>query len=106
SVRTTTITGGQAFADPDATIRAFAQACKEARDEDGAQAVILGGAGFAGFAEPVAAMAGFPVIDSVRAGALAAARLAQGAPVPYARRAGAKPTESAGLGAALAGKLT
>jgi allantoin racemase len=105
SVRTTAITGGQAAADPAGAAAALAQACKEARAEDGAQAVILGGAGFAGLAERVASLAGFPVIDSVIAGAQAAERLALGAPCPYARRAAVKPVESTGLAAALADKL-
>jgi allantoin racemase len=105
SVRTIAITGGQAMADPAATVAAFAQACREARAEDGAQAVILGGAGFAGFAGKVADIVGFPVIDSVVAGAHAAERLAMGAPCPYARRAGAKPTATTGLAPALADKL-
>jgi allantoin racemase len=105
SVRTTVITGGQAAADPAGAASALAQACREAQAEDGAQAVILGGAGFAGLGERVALLAGFPVIDSVSAGARAAERLALGAPCPYARRTAVKPTASAGLDAALADKL-
>ena len=105
SVRTTAITGGQAAADPSGAAAALAQACREARAEDGAGVVILGGAGFAGLGANVASIAGFPVIDSVIAGAHAAERLALGAPWPYARHAGVKPTEAAGLAAALAGKL-
>lgn len=105
SVRTTTLTGGQAAADPEAAAQALAQACREARDADGAAAVILGGAGFAGLGERVSALAGFPVIDSVLAGARAAERLALGAPCTYARREGSKQTATAGLPAALADKL-
>ena len=105
SVRTIEITGGQATDDPERTVAAFVQACRDARAEDGAQAVILGGAGFAGFAARVAPQAGIPVIDSVIAGAQAAERLALGAPCTYARRAGAKLTRAIGIGAALADKL-
>jgi Asp/Glu/hydantoin racemase len=105
SVRTTAITGGQASSDPAGAAAALAQACKEARAEDGAQEVILGGAGFAGLAERVASLAGFPIIDSVLAGARTAERLAFGAPVAYARRGAAKPTDAVGLGATLADKL-
>ena len=108
SVRTIEITGAQAAADPERTVAALAQACKDARAKDSADAVILGGAGFAGFAalvEPRVADAGVKVIDSVIAGAQAAGRLALGAPWPYARRAGAKQTPATGLGAALADKL-
>ena len=105
SVRAIAITGGQAAADPDGAVASLAQACREAQVEDGAGAVILGGAGFAGLAEPVSTLAGITVIDSVIAGARAAERLALGAPCPYARRPGAKPTLSTGIGAALADKL-
>jgi Asp/Glu/hydantoin racemase len=108
SVRAIEITGGQASADPQRTVAALAQACNDAHAQDGAQAVILGGAGFAGFASRVApflADAGLPVIDSVIAGAQAAARLALGAPWPYARGAGTKPSLSIGIGTMLARKL-
>lgn len=105
SVRAIGITGGQVASDPERAIAALAGACREAQREDGADAVILGGAGFAGLAARVAPLAGLPVIDSVLAGARAAERLALGAPCPYARRAGAKPTAATGIGAALADKL-
>ena len=108
SVRTIEITGGQASADPERTVAALAQACKDAHAEDGAEAIILGGAGFAGFAAlvaPHAAVAGITIIDSVIAGARAAERLALGAPCPYARRPGAKQAPATGIGAALADKL-
>ena len=105
SVRTTAITGGQAAAAPDSTVAALARACRQAHDEDGAGAIILGGAGFAGLAEPVSTLSGIAVIDSVMAGARAAERLALGAPCSYARRPGAKQTPSSGIAAALADKL-
>lgn len=108
SVRTIDITGGQAAADPERTVAALAQACKDALAKDGAQAVILGGAGFAGFAALVAprvAGEGIAVIDSVLAGARAARRLALGAPCPYARRTAVKQIAASGIGAALMDKL-
>jgi Asp/Glu/hydantoin racemase len=105
SVRTIEITGGQAAADPDRAVAALSQACKEAHAEDGAEAVILGGAGFAGLAARVAPLAGLPVIDSVLAGARAAERLALGALWPYARRPGTNPTVATGIGAALADRM-
>ncbi len=105
SVRAIDITGGQAAADPEGAVAALARACREAQDEDGAGAVILGGAGFAGLAERVSALAGITVIDSVAAGARAAERLALGAPCSYARRPGTKQTLAIGIGAALADKL-
>ena len=105
SVRTIEITGGQAAADPEGAVAALVQACREAQSEDGAGAVVLGGAGFAGLAARVEPAARIAVIDSVIAGAHAAERLALGAPCPYARRPGTKPTLSIGIGAALGGKL-
>lgn len=105
SVRTIELTGGQAAAEPDRAVAALAQACRDAKELDGAEAVILGGAGFAGLAARVEPVAGVAVIDSVLAGAKAAERLALGAPCPYARRAGAKHTDSTGLAAALADRL-
>lgn len=105
SVRAIGITGGQAAENPEFAIGELAQACRLARSEDGAGAVILGGAGFAGLAARVEAAAGMSVIDSVAAGARAAARLALGAPLSYARRAGAASTLCTGIDAVLAGKL-
>jgi Asp/Glu/hydantoin racemase len=105
SVRATEVTGGQAAADPERAIAALAQACRDAHDRDGAEAVILGGAGFAGLAARVEPVARVAVIDSVLAGAKAAERLALGAPWHYARQAGARQTDSTGLAAALAGRL-
>ena len=108
SVRAIEITGGQAAADPRRTVAALAQACKDAHAQDGAQAVILGGAGFAGFAAlcaPYVAHTGIAVIDSVIAGAKAAERLALGAPCPYTRRDGMKQTDATGIGTMLARKL-
>lgn len=68
-VRIMALTGAQAAADPDAAVSIIAAECRAARDADGAEAVVLGGAGFAGLAKRASAAAGFPVIDSVEAGA-------------------------------------
>lgn len=69
SVRIIPLTGAQAAADPDAALAVVAAACRTARSADGAEAVILGGAGFAGLGARASDAAGFPVIDSVEAGA-------------------------------------
>ena len=63
----------------------LAAECRAAREADRAGAVILGGAGFAGLAGRVSPLAGFPVIDSVEAGAHEIAALLAGAPLPYER---------------------
>lgn len=69
SVRIMALTGAQAAADPESALAAIAVECRAARDADGAEAVILGGAGFAGLGQRASAAAGFRVIDSVEAGA-------------------------------------
>jgi Asp/Glu/hydantoin racemase len=105
SVRTIALTGGQVAADPDAALALLVEECKSAKREDGAGAVILGGAGFAGLAARVAPLAGFAVIDSVLAGARAAAALARGAAWPYPRPAAGAIIDSVALDGALAAKL-
>lgn len=87
SVRTIALTGAQAAADPDAAIAVLADECRAAHERDGAGAVILGGAGFAGLAARVSPLAGFAVIDSVEAGAHEIAALLAGAPLAYERLA-------------------
>lgn len=104
-VRTIALTGAQAAADPDAAIAVLAAECAKAKREDGAGAVILGGAGFAGLAARVAPVAGFPIIDSVIAGAQEAARLARGAAWPYARSGASRAAEFIALDRELAAKL-
>lgn len=47
-VRGIPLTGAQIAADPEAALGVLAEACCSARDEDGAGAVTLGGAGLAG----------------------------------------------------------
>lgn len=105
SIRTIHISGGQAASDPDRAVLALAQACRDAQQHDGAGAVILGGAGFAGLAAQVESASGIAVIDSVTAGAKAAEQLALGAPCPYVRRIGGHQTESIGISPALADRL-
>ena len=87
SVRTIALTGAQAAADPDSAIALLAGECRAARETDGAGAVILGGAGFAGLAARVSPLAGFPILDSVEAGAHEIAALLAGAALPYERAA-------------------
>jgi Asp/Glu/hydantoin racemase len=67
-VRTVAPTGAEIAADPDAAIALLAASCRASAAEDGAEAVILGGAGLAGLASRVAAAAGVPVLCSVETG--------------------------------------
>lgn len=105
-VRGISLTGAQIAADPDAALGVLAEACRAARDEDGAGAVILGGAGLAGLGARVARIVGFPVIDSVIASAHEAVRLARGGEWAYAKPVPGELTPSTGLDAALARWLT
>lgn len=68
-IHTVSATGGQLAADPAAAHPLLAQACREATERFGADAVILGGAGLAGMAGAIQPGVGVPVIDSVIAGA-------------------------------------
>lgn len=73
------ITPGQAevvMADPTAMIRALVALALACRDEDGAEAILIGGGPLAAAAEAVAEATGLPVIEPVAAGvALALARM-------------------------------
>lgn len=68
-VRTTAWTGGEIAADPEAALDALALLCEQAATEDGAQEVILGGAGLAGIAQRIQSRVSVPVLDSVLVGA-------------------------------------
>lgn len=96
------LTGAQVAADPDAALGMLCDACRAAHEEDGADAVILGGAGLAGLAARVERRVGFPVIDSLIASAHEAVRLARGGDWAYAKPAPGAPAPSTGLDAALA----
>lgn len=66
SVRTTTATGGDIFARPDAAIAALLEAIS-ACQADGARRVILGGAGLAGLAARLRPLSPLPIVDCVEA---------------------------------------
>lgn len=68
AVETVAPTGGDIAADPDGSIALLAAACRRTVERDGAQAVILGGAGLAGLAARVQPHVGVPVICSTEAG--------------------------------------
>jgi allantoin racemase len=79
-IETLTLTGGQIAADPDAAVPVLAEACGAA-ERQGAETVILGGAGLVGLAAKVQPLVGLPVICSVTA-AFQAAFTALDAPEP------------------------
>jgi allantoin racemase len=100
AVRTVSLTGGQIALNRDGAIEMLAQACIGAVDEDGADQVILGGAGLAGLAERIQPRVSAPVLDSVLVGAQRAAGLALGMQAAEAARA--EPVPSIGIDAGLA----
>ena len=104
-IRTITLTGAEIAADPAGAIKFLADECRAAATEDGAHAVILGGAALAGMAAQIAPQVSVPVIDSVLAGARVCGTLAaQFAAAPKAAPVlQAVPTK--GIGAALAAML-
>ena len=73
SIRPITLTGDQIAADPDGALRFLAAEARAAAEQDGAQAVILGGAALAGLAARFAHDVPVPLVDSVLAGARVAA---------------------------------
>ena len=75
SVRTLALSGGQIAENPEVALATLASACAAAADEDGADEVILGGAGLAGLAERIQPLVWVPVFDSVIVGAQRAAAL-------------------------------
>ena len=75
-VRTLDATGAALAADPVAAHDALAAAIAAAVHEDGADVVILGGAGLAGMAEALRAVSPVPLIDSLDAAVAQAVALA------------------------------
>ena len=98
-IRATNATGGEIHRDPDAALADLVAACRACAEADGAQTVILGGAGLAGLAERIRPEVPVPVLCSVEAGTRAVlAAAAQPGPAPSRHR----PTDVTGLSPALA----
>ena len=68
-IHTVAPSGAELAADPQGARTLLAEACREAAERFGAQAVILGGAGLAGMAADIEDQLAVPLIDSVQAGA-------------------------------------
>jgi allantoin racemase len=97
-VRTVAPTGGEIARNPDAALALLAAACAACAKEDGADAVILGGAALAGLVASVQPEVPVPVLCSVETGAAAAlAAAAAGRPTRSAPA-----VETTGLAPALA----
>jgi Asp/Glu/hydantoin racemase len=71
-VRAVAPTGAQIAADPQGSAAVLAQACRAAVEEDGAEIVVLGGAGLAGLSPRIAANVKAPLIDGLEAAITAA----------------------------------
>jgi Asp/Glu/hydantoin racemase len=98
-VRTVAPTGAQIAADPEGALAMLAQACEASAAQDGAEAVILGGAGLVGLAAKLADRVRVPVICSVEAGVRAAIAALGG---PRAALQPHAPVETVGLSPPLA----
>lgn len=107
SVRTVAPSGAEIAAVPDEALDSLTQTCRKAVEEDGAEAVILGGLGLAGLAERIARDVPVPLIDNV----VAAIRVAEAAAtlgVSKARSgsfAATEPVKTLGLSSQLAALL-
>lgn len=100
-VRTIAPTGDRIARDPDAALAALAAACMDCA-ADGADVVILGGAGLAGLAARLQPAVSVPVLCSVEVGMRAAIAVAR---APKTRSGRPDPVESTGLGAGLSALL-
>jgi Asp/Glu/hydantoin racemase len=101
-VRTVAPSGGEIARDPEGALALLAAACRASAEEDGAEVVILGGAGLAGLAARLATRVPVPVLCSVEEGVRAAiAAIGRGPAglIPH------QPVESIGLSPALAARL-
>ena len=78
SIRTVAPDGGMIARDPDGALQVIIDVCDHCIAEDGAEAIILGGAGLIGLAERIAAIRPYPVICSVMAGLRAVMNLNDG----------------------------
>ena len=67
-IETVAPSGAELLADPDMAMRCLAQACANAAAVPGVRAIIMGGAGLAGYAQTLQARAPLPLIDSALAG--------------------------------------
>jgi allantoin racemase len=67
SIRTVSLTGAQIAADPERSAQMLANAAKVAMTNDGAESILLGGAGLIGQADKLAKLAVVDVVDSLEA---------------------------------------
>ena len=104
SIRTVAPDGGMIARDPDGALRLLADACAACIAEDGAETVILGGAGLIGLAHRIEPLIKAPVICSVMAGLRAVISTENGVVKPALPAP--NPIQSVGLSAELDALLT
>jgi len=105
-IRTVAPSGAEIAADPDAAIASLIEAIEDCAAKDGAECVILGGAGLTGLATPIRARTKIAIVDPLEA----SLRALQKAPNPEKAKAGtamgaAPAIASDGLSSALAARL-
>jgi allantoin racemase len=100
SVRAVAPTGRDIARDPDASLAVLADACRRCATEDGAQTVVLGGAGLGGLAARLGSSVPVPLVCSVEAGIRDALRAARECPATSVEPP--DPVETSGLEPALA----
>jgi Asp/Glu/hydantoin racemase len=107
SVRCLPQIGGDIARDPEGSIAELVVQCQTAVEADGADVVILGGAGLAGLAARIAHKVPVPVLCSIEAGIRATVAIASLHPrkAEQGRFATRHPTESMGLSMHLARAL-
>jgi allantoin racemase len=101
-VRAVSATGAQIAADPESAYAELAAQANAAAREDGAEIVILGGAGLTGLVPALQPRVGVPLLDSLEC---TVAHLVELARHPASLPAPPPPVESVGLGEALARRI-
>lgn len=104
SIQTVAPTGGDIARDPEGSLALLAKACRAAADE-GAETVILGGAGLAGLGAAIRDQVPVPLIDSTEASVRMTETAARTKPVAPVQDAPAA-VPSIGLSPALARKIS
>lgn len=107
AVKTVAPSGADIAADPDRSLAMLADACNAAVRDDGADVVILGGAGLAGLAARIAHRVPVPLVDCVAAAIKTAETLAtlKSAKAREGSFAATTPVETVGLASALAATM-
>jgi allantoin racemase len=107
-IRTVAPTGGEIAHDPEGALARLGEAAASCAAEDGAEVMVLGGAGLAGLARRLAPSLPFPVLCSFEAGLRAALAAAELHPAKAGRGSLAAPPSvpSCGLSPALEGMLS